>query len=331
MQIGKLPNDVLEDSIISNIKRYNKDVLVGPSIGEDCSIVKFDNEVCALTTDPITAAGKNAGRIGVHICCNDVASAGVKPLGILVTILASPSNSIDDIKEVMDDVIKVCDELSIDILGGHTEITDAVNRMVLSITAIGKGKIDEYVTTNGARTGDDIVVTGSAGLEGTTIIAKDYYDILKEKIDEAFLIKARDMLKDISVVKAGLISSKFGVNSMHDATEGGILGAVWEIAKASSKGIYIDKSSIPIKEETIKICGLLNIDPYRLISSGCMVIACSRGNELCSILKDNGIEAHVIGKITDGGYIIKSTEGEEEIQPPASDEIYKADERIKLI
>lgn len=331
MQIGKLPNDVLENTIISKIKKYNEDVLVGPSIGEDCSIVRFNDEVCVLTTDPITAAGKNSGKIGVHICCNDIASSGVKPLGILVTILASPSNTKDDIKEVMDDVVKACDELSIDILGGHTEITDAVNRMVLSITAIGKGKRDEFVTTNGAKVGDDIVVTGSAGLEGTAIIAKDYYDELKEKIDEAILIKARDMLKDISVVKAGLISSKFGVNAMHDATEGGILGAVWEIAKASNKGIYIDKGSIPIKEETIKICSLLNIDPYRLISSGCMVIACSRGNELCYILNNNGIEAHVIGKITDGGYIIKSPEGEEEIQPPASDEIYKTGERVKLI
>lgn len=331
MQIGKLPNDVLEESIISKIKRYSKDVLVGPQVGEDCAVVKFNDDVCVLTTDPITAAGKNAGKIGVHICCNDIASAGVRPLGILVTILASPSNTKEDVKEVMNDVVKVCDELSIDILGGHTEITDAVNRMVLSITAIGKGKKDEYVTTRGAKAGDDIVVTGNAGLEGTTIIARDYYNTLKDIIGEDILNRAKNMLKDISVVKAGLIASEFGVNAMHDATEGGILGAVWEIAKASDKGLYIDKKNIPIKEETLKICTLLDINPYRLISSGCMVIACSKGDELCGILNENGIEAKVIGKITDGGKIIKTSKGEEEILPPESDEIYKAGERASLI
>jgi hydrogenase expression/formation protein HypE len=322
MQIGKLPNDVLKNIVISKIDKINKDVLVGPSVGEDCSIIDFGEEVCVLTTDPITAAQNNAGRIGVHVCCNDIASAGVKPLGVLVTILAPPSSEIDDIKKIMEEVNEVCGELSIDVLGGHTEITDAVNRMVLSITAIGKGKKSEYITTGGANVDDDVIVTGCAGLEGTSIIANDYYEYLRKKIDEKVLIDAQHLLKSISVVKVGMIASNFGVTAMHDATEGGILGAIWEVAEASSKGVLVHEDKIPIKDETIEICRELNINPYKLISSGCMIITCKDGRKLCEVFEKNGIEANVVGKITNERKVINKKGVEIEIDAPESDEIY---------
>lgn len=323
MQIGKLPNDVLKNVIISKIGRRNKDIIVGPEIGEDCSIVNFGEEVCVLTTDPITAATKDAGTIGVHICCNDIASAGVRPLGVMVTILAPPSLEIEDIREVMEQVNKACEELSIDVLGGHTEVTDAVNRLVLSITAIGKGRKDEFVTTGGSRLGDDIIVTGFAGLEGTAIIAADYFDKLLGRVDRETLLSARGLLESISVVKAGSIAAKFGVNAMHDATEGGILGAIWEIAEASGNGVYIYKDRIPVKKETLIIANSIGIDPYKLISSGSMIITCSDGEGLCKALEENGINAGVVGKITDGKKIIVEGKEEYEIEAPEADEIYR--------
>lgn len=326
MEIGKLPNDVLKNVIISKIDRRNKDILVGPEVGEDCSIVDFGDEVCVLTTDPVTAASKDAGTIGVHICCNDIASAGVRPLGILVTILAPPSSSLGDIKEIMEQVNGAAEELSIDVLGGHTEITDAVNRLVLSITAIGKGKKNEFVTTGGSKIGDDIVVTGFAGLEGTAIIARDYYDKLRGRVDEEILLRAQKLLKGISVVKAGEIASKFGVNAMHDATEGGILGAVWEVAEASGKGVIIFKDKIPLKDEIILISREAQIDPYRLISSGSMIISCSDGEGLVKVLKENSIDAAVVGRIIENKKVIVSEGIETPLAPPESDEIY----RVKL-
>lgn len=323
MQVGKLPNEVLKEAIIDRIKRFSEDVVVGPSVGEDCSIVKFGDDACVLTTDPVTAAAKDAGTIGIHICCNDIASAGVRPIGVLVTLLVPPSSELEDIKKVMDDVNKACGELKIDILGGHTEVTDAVNRIVLSITAIGKGKLNSVVTTGGARVGDDIVVTGYAGLEGTSIIAGDYYEGLKDKINDDVLVKAANMVNNISVVDVGLIASDFGVNAMHDATEGGVLGAIWEVAEASNKGVYVYKDRIPMAYETNVICKHINIDAYRLISSGCMIIACADGKGLCKILMDKGINAAIVGKITEKDNIIISSQGEEPILPPEADEIYK--------
>ncbi|SKA90019.1 Hydrogenase maturation factor [Caloramator quimbayensis] len=323
MKCGKLPNDVLEDIVISSIKKKNKDIFVGPKVGEDCSIVDFDNEVLVLTTDPVTAAQNDAGKIGIHICCNDIASAGVSPLGVLVTILAPPSSTIDDIKRIMNEINETCEELNIDVLGGHTEVTDAVNRIVLSITAIGKSRGKRYVTTGGAKTGDDVIITGNVAAEGTAIIAKDYYEKLKVKINEEILLKAQNLIKDISVVKAGLIAGEFGVNAMHDATEGGVLGAIWEVAQSSGKGVYVYEDKIAIKEETKIICDTLNLDPLRLISSGCMIITCKNGEELIKRLNEHKIEACIAGKITDEEKIILSKGEEKELSPPDSDEIYR--------
>jgi hydrogenase maturation factor len=326
MKNGKLPNDILEKYVIAGADKINENIIVGPQVGEDCSIIRMQDKYCVLTTDPITAADINSGRIGVNICCNDVASAGVRPFGILVTILAPSGTEVDRIRNVMEDIRKSCRELSIDILGGHTEITDGVNRMILSITAIGMG--DSYVRTGGAQAGDDVVVTGYAGLEGTAIISRDYFNQLKGMVDEEILLKGQEMLKDISVVKTGLIAAKHGVNSMHDATEGGILGAIWEVADTSEKGVYIYKERIPIAQETIDICNAAGADPYRLISSGCMIITCRDGEGLCRKLESEGINASVVGKITEGNKIVKAGDIEYVLAAPEADEIYSIIERL---
>lgn len=321
MQIGKLPNEILKDRVILPIRKINEDVLVGPEIGEDCSVVAFGDEVCVLTTDPITAAVNNAGSLGVHICCNDIASAGVRPLGVMVTILAPPSSSLEEISRVMEEVNNACSQLSIDVLGGHTEITDAVNRMVLSVTAIGKGK--SFVTTGGGNPEDDIVVTGFAGLEGTAILASDYENWLKLRLDEKIVDRAKGLLKSISVVKAGLLAAEFGVSAMHDATEGGILGAIWETAEASKMGAYIYEEKIPVRDETIEICRVMGLDHMRLISSGSMIITCNDGEGLCRLFKENGIDASVVGKLKTGEKILHTAQGDKELAPPESDEIYR--------
>lgn len=326
MRNGKLPNDILEKYVITGADKINENIVVGPQVGEDCSIISMQNKYCVLTTDPITAAAADSGRIGVNICCNDVASAGVKPFGILVTILAPSGTEAEKIRDVMEDIRRASRELSIDILGGHTEITDGVNRMILSITAIGMG--DSFVRTGGAQTGDDVVVTGYAGLEGTAIIAKDYFSQLKDRVDEQVLLKGQKMLKDISVVKAGLIAAEHGAHSMHDATEGGILGAIWEVAETSGKGVYIYKERIPIANETIAICNAAGADPYKLISSGCMIITCKDGEGLCRKLDSEGINASVVGKITEGSKIVRTGDTEYEIAAPEADEIYSIIERL---
>lgn len=327
MKPGKLPNDVLKNLILSKLNSENSNILIGPAVGEDCSVVKFGGDVCVLTTDPVTAASKNAGKIGVTICCNDIASSGVKIIGILVTVLAPVSSSINDIENIMKEVNQTCMDLNIAVLGGHTEVTDSVNKMILSITAVGRGS--HFVKTGGALIDDDIVITGAAGIEGTAILAEDYHNFLLDKVDINILNSARDFINDISVVKAGQAASAFGVNAMHDATEGGVLGAIYEVAEASGTGVYIYQDKIPVKAETKEICSIFKINPMRLISSGCMVISCPDGNKLVCEFKKQGIDAAVVGKIIKNKRILNIEGKEFELDPPAADELFKAGLSVK--
>lgn len=119
--------------------------MVRPSIGEDCAVVNYGDYNCILSTDPITGATNEIGRLAVHINCNDIASNGVAPLGIMLTILAPEGTTVEDIDTIMEQAAKEADVLNVEILGGHTEITSAVNRIVISATAIGKQSASKLI------------------------------------------------------------------------------------------------------------------------------------------------------------------------------------------
>ena len=133
-------------------------------------------------------------------------------------------------------------------------------------------------------------MTKWAGLEGTTIIAKDCREELAKVFSEDFLNNAQDFTNFLSVVPEGRIGADFGATSMHDATEGGVLGAIWEIAESSGVGVEVYLDKIPVRKETIDICNYYNI-PYKLISSGCMIIASYDGSNLAEKLRTNGIRS----------------------------------------
>lgn len=326
MEIGKLPNDVLEKIVFNNIKNKRKEVLVGSGIGEDNAIIDFGEEVCIMSTDPITGATQDIGKLAIHISCNDVASGGAEPIGALLTILAPPNTTEEDIKLIMREAGEASRELNIEIMGGHTEITDAVNRIVISTTVIGKQKKENMIDTSKVSVGDKVLITKYAGIEGTSILAKELKDYLENKLDKDKILEAQNMGKLVSVVKEGIILGEIGVNYMHDITEGGILGAVWEGAIAVNRGIKIYEDLIPIKEVTKEIASILDIDPYRLISSGSMLIIAKEDkiSEILSKLSEENINITVIGEIIDEGIYIDRNGLVEEILPPGSDELYKA-------
>lgn len=324
MQVGKVPNNILKEIVLKRIKYKRNEILIRPKIGEDCCAVDFGEYACVMTTDPVTGASNEIGRLAVHISCNDIASCGVEPLGMLMTILAPPGTTENDLDGIMSQIASTADSLNIDIIGGHTEITAAVNKLVIVGTAVGRILKDKLVTTSGALEGDSIIMTKSAGIEGTAIIAHDKEQELSNKLGRPFVFEAKRFMDKISVVKEGIISGKFGVSSMHDVTEGGILGAVWEVAEASGKGAIIYKDKIPVDNITAEICRLYEINPLKLISSGSMIITCKDAENLVKILSENGIQATVIGAITPGNDRLLVEESQiVPITEPGPDELYK--------
>lgn len=328
MKVGKLDWDDLKKLISSNKTVLREDVRIRSGIGEDCSVVNFGDKECILSTDPITGADKNSGKLAVNINCNDIASCGIEPIGILVTILAPEDSTLEKINDIMREIDEETKKLNVEILGGHTEVTKAVNKMVISCTVIGKGDAESAVATSGAKEGDDIIITKHLCLEGTSIIVNDYEKQISSILSQEEVEDAKSYIENISVVKEGVVSGKFGVNSMHDITEGGILGAIWEVAKASSKGFKIYKDKMPITEITKKLCTAYDIDPLRFISSGSMLITSQNGKELVKALEHQKIKACIVGKITDEKGILVDKNYKNEVEPPKRDELFIFKEKL---
>lgn len=325
MEIGKLPNNVLEKIIFENIKTKRDEVLVGAEIGEDNAIIDFGENICVLSTDPITGSTKDIGHLAIHISCNDVASSGAEPIAVLLTILAPPTTEEDDLRKVMKDASRASRELNIEIAGGHTEITDAVNQLVLSTTVIGRQKKLDRIDKSRIKVGDKLLVSKKIGIEGTSILAKELEDKLSKFLSQEEIDHAKNMDKDLSVLREGRIASRLGVNYMHDITEGGVMGAVWEAGEAVGYGMEIDLEAIPIDDVTKKIASLVEIDPYRLISSGSMLMIASddRIDLLKKEMAKEDIDLSIIGEIKTGDRLIKKNGEIKSIEAPASDELYR--------
>ena len=326
METGKLSSENLQEMIIDRIKKVGDDVLIRPGVGEDCSALSFGEYACVLSTDPITGAASEIGRLAVHINCNDIASSGVKPIALMLTILVPPETSQDELNMIMDQASNEAYKLGVDIIGGHTEITSAVNRPLVSATAIGKQVKDRLVTSSGSKVNDKLILTKNVALEGTGILAFDKADELKSILSQSEIDQAQAMLDNISVIPEGLIAGEYGVSAMHDVTEGGVLGAVWEMCEASGLGCLIEDSALPVETVTRKICAHFNIDPYKLISSGCMLITVNedRSEGLMKRFEEEGIPASIIGEMTrEKAVLLKSRDGINPIDPPRADELYK--------
>lgn len=326
MEIGKVPENVLKRSILKQIKTKRPEVLVGADVGEDCAIIGLQpDEVMVLSTDPITGTTKEMGRWAVMISANDIASSGAEVIGVLVCALLPPRIREIKIRELMQEIEACCQELNIQVVGGHTEVTDAVNRPVLSITGIGKVKKDRMLPTKGAKPGQDIVITKWAALEGTAILAKEKEEELLQKFPAFLIEEAKGYSQYLSIIKEAAIAGKSNVSAMHDITEGGVFGALWEMAESAGVGLTIDLKKIPIKQATVEICNYFDVNPYEMMSSGSLMLAADNGYDLVRVLEESGIHAAVIGKVTEGNDRVV-TNGEETrfLEPPKTDQLYKA-------
>lgn len=325
MKIGKLPEAALKRSVLNQIHSRRKEVFSGAAVGEDCAAVEVgQDEMLVLSTDPITGTVQDIGSLAIQITMNDLASAGAEPIGVMLTILLPENISEQKLRHMMEQAEEACSKVNVQIMGGHTEVTKVVNQPLLSVTGVGKVKKGRLISTAGARPGMDIVVTKWAGIEGTAIIAKEKEAELRSHFTQSFIDQAKDFDKMLSVLPEAAAAAQSGAGAMHDVTEGGIFGALWEMAEASGVGLEIDLRKIPIKQETIEICEFFEINPYELISSGCMLIAAQDGNALVRELEKQGIHAVVVGKASEGNDRVLYTAQERRfLEPPKSDELYK--------
>ena len=299
---GKIPVDILKQVVFKNLGAERKEVIVGPSAGIDGAVLDLGDKSLVVSMDPITGAVERIGWLAVNVNANDVATFGVEP-AFLFSCIMLPENAerklVETISAQMSAATK---DLGIAIVGGHCETTPGLTNPIVVGCIMGLTEKRRYVTASGAKPGDKLILTKSAGIEGTAILATDREQALKKTMGTTMLQAAKNFYSQISVVKDALTACKTGgVHAMHDPTEGGVAGGIHEMADASNLGVKVFEEAISVQPETAKICSYFQIDPLQLIGSGALLISAEakRANQIVRNLTLARIQAAVIGEFTE--------------------------------
>jgi len=319
LSVGKLPPNILEREILAYRGASRSDVLIGPGIGEDAALIRFVNSqnkefpLLVVSSDPIVGASEGAGKLLVHINANDIACKGGDPSWFIVTLIVPVSDGLEYIKKTMKEIDEACKELNIAVIGGHTEITDRYLQPVIVGTMIGK--TDYCMDASNICGGDVVLMTRHAGLEGMSIIAADRPDLLS-CFEVSELEEVKSWSEELSVIPAARCLRDIA-RVMHDPTEGGVIGGIYELERMCGLHVRIDISKIPVSSLTQKAALSIGFDPLHLISSGVLlaVIPEDKVYEAQKRLEGYRINAAVIG-------VIKNDITDEVSEPDTHEELW---------
>lgn len=324
LEIGKLAGDKLKKTILDKIDHFRSDVMVPAGLGEDSAVIALGDYLLVVSSDPITGAEKNAGYLAVNVACNDIAAAGAEPFGIQVVLLLPSTLGEEKAENLMEEIVSTARTMDIEVLGGHTEITDLVQKPIITVTALGKAKKEEITSSSVAEAGDILYISKGMGIEGSYILASDYKEhLIKKGVSSEALAEVSGYLNLLSVIPESRIARKNGVKAMHDVTEGGVYGAIAEMAAASKLGFVIEKDNFKLKPEVEEICSKLDLDPAALISSGAMLMAAAPENDLESVFAEHELEIMRVGRLIDDGAYIEKNGIKKEFKAPEKDELWK--------
>lgn len=299
---GKIPNELL-GGVLSEIQNDDPALLINPGIGEDTAAIDVaDTEILVLKADPITLASNAVSRYAVLVNANDIATAGGKPRWFMTTLLFPRHTTGLAVRHIILELSQYCRKWDIVLAGGHTEITDAVTRPVISGMMSGTVTRDKLLHKKNIAAGDVMLLTKAVAVEGTALIAKEMAaQLLQGGMTPAEIDTCAKFLDMIGILpEAEIAMGHPGVVAMHDVTEGGLATAALEMAIAAGLGLSVDMDAVPVYPETQKLCGILGLDPLGLISSGCLLIACKPASAegLIAKLTAAGIKATAIAVFT---------------------------------
>ena len=277
-----------------------------PKAGLDFAAIKIGEGFLIMSADPITGVSSNIGEYAIQVSANDVATSGNRPQFAESVVLLPEGSSAEYAGEIARQMDRAGKRLGMTIVGGHTEVTPGLTRPIVAVTAFSIAK--SYVSSQDAREGDSIVMTKTAGLEGTAVLGGQ-----------------AKLLEKLSIVNEAAAAYETGyAHAMHDCTEGGVLGAAFEMSLASNVGFELEESLIPVGPETRTLCRKYSIDPLKLIGSGSLLISVAPGKEelILESLRQY-CKSTVVGRFVKGGRTLIHADGtRERISAAPEDELW---------
>ncbi len=301
--VGKLPAEAMA-ALLASIPQADPRVVLGPGIGHDAAVIDFGDRYLVTKSDPITFATDEIGWYAVQVNANDVACLGAAPRWFVAAILLPEGRSDHALAaSIFRQMTDACAEMGATLVGGHTEITHGLDRPIVVGAMLGEVARERLVRSDGARPGDALILTKRIAVEGTAIIARELGERLRGSLPEALLRRAAAFLHEpgIGIVREAAILTDTGhVHAMHDPTEGGVAGGLWELCAAAGVGAVVEAEALPFYAETRAICEVLGLDPLGLIASGSLLAAveAEAAEAVLTALHAAGIEATRIGTVT---------------------------------
>jgi hydrogenase maturation factor len=297
---GKLPVELLT-RLLAQHPPPPPELLLGAAIGEDACVIEIGDRLVVAAADPITLTSENAGRLAVLVNANDVAVSGARPRWFLAVVLV-PAGSGESLVEGLFRSIRLgLEEVGAYLVGGHTEVTPAVTRPIVIGQMIGLAETG-IVKTGGCEPGDGVVQVKPAPIEGAAVLAGAAERL--GTVDPKVLDAARSSLErpGIAVVEPAIMAAELGATALHDPTEGGLAGGLYEMASAAGLRIVVDRATVLWFAPGIAVCEALGADPWCTLASGTLLAtfpASTVGSALSSF-HSAGYDAALLGRVEEG-------------------------------
>lgn len=325
MKIGKVSQTVLKRSILKQLKMNRPEAVITPSVEEMCAAVEFGEGMQSVFTTTILYGGeKDLGVFALAGAVNDLATRGAEPVGVTVNIQLPPHAYESRLKSMVSLMEQAAAKYHIQILSARAEVNPIISQAMVSLTGIGAVEKGRLIQSSMGRAGQEIVLTGWIGLEGTCRVLRAKEEDLAKRFVPSFMQRIRVLDQELFALEPIRIAKQCGVSAMHQITGGGILAALWEVSEASGVGLEVSMKNMSIKQETIEVCEYFHLNPYQLTSAGSILMLTDDGEALVQQLQKEGQHAEILGYTTSGNdRVIRNGEERRFLDRPAQDELIK--------
>lgn len=298
MKSGKLAESVLKHSVLKQIKGEKQ------GVGSDCALFAVPNgQILAwCAQEAAVAVTADAGEVAALIrkAANNLATCGAKPVSAQIAIMLPENSDEALVKGLMSEAGRTAEVLGMTISGGDTNVSSFVSAPIVTVVAMGTVEQEKKRDISMAKAGQDIVLSKWIGLEGTSILAKAYRAKLLARYPAYLVEEAESFDKYLSVLPEAAVALENRVYAMHDLSQGGVFGGLWELAEGAGLGLEVDLKKIPIRQETVEVCEVCGVNPYEMRSAGSLLMTAKDGERLVEALAGEGIPATLIGRLTEG-------------------------------